>query len=44
MEALYITFQVIPLAAVKLQGLIQLIVIVGILIFKLIIPKPKKEK
>ncbi len=42
MEALYQSFQQIPIDAVSIQGLVQLVLISGVLIFKLIIPKPKK--
>ena len=42
MEALYQSFQQIPIDAVSIQGMIQMVFISGVLIFKLIIPKPKK--
>ena len=42
MEALYQSFQQIPIDAVSTQGLVQLVLIAGVLIFKLMIPAPKK--
>jgi hypothetical protein len=42
MEALYQSFQQIPVDAVSFQGMIQLILISGVVIFKLRIPAPKK--
>lgn len=44
MEALYQSFMEIPISAVKFQGLIQMILVVGALIFKFVIPAPKKKK
>ncbi len=44
MELLFESFMEIPLEFVRLQGLVQLIVISGLLIFKLVIPNPKKVK
>jgi len=44
MEALFQSFLVIPISAVKLQGLIMMILVAGALIFKLVIPAPKKKK
>lgn len=43
MEALYQSFQSIPLDAVGLQGLIMIVIIAGILIFKFAIKKPRKK-
>ena len=42
MEALYQSFQQIPIDAVSIQGLVQLVILSGVLIFKLMIPVPKK--
>jgi len=44
MEPLYQSFQQIPIDAVSLQGLVQLVLISAAVIFKLVIPKPKKQK
>ncbi len=44
MEELYQSFQQIPIDAVGFQGMLQLILISGILIFKLAIPAPEKKK
>lgn len=43
MEALYKSFQSIPLDAVSFQGLVMIVIIVGVLIFKFAIKKPKKK-
>ena len=43
MEALFHTFLEIPIETVSMLGLIQLVLVVGVLMFKLRIPKPKKE-
>jgi len=43
MEALFHSFLEIPIKTVSMLGLIQLVLVVGVLIFKLRIPKPKKE-
>ncbi len=43
MEALYQSFQQIPVDAVGLQGLVQMIIVAGAVIFKFLIPKPKKK-
>ena len=43
MEPLYQSFQQIPIDTVSFQGMIQLILISGVMIFKLMIPKPKKD-
>jgi len=42
MEALYGIFTTIPIASVKLLGLVYLIAITGIVIFKIVLTKPKK--
>ena len=44
MEALYQSFMAIPIKSVGMLGLVQMILIVGWVIFKLVIPVPKKEK
>ncbi len=44
MEALYQSFMAIPIESVGLLGLVQMIFIVGAVIFKFMIPVPKKEK
>ena len=44
MELLCQSFMEIPVDVVALQGLIQLIVVSGVLIFKFMIPIPKKVK
>ena len=44
MEALYQSFMAIPIKSVGILGLLQMIFIVGALIFKLEILAPKKEK
>ncbi|MBW1752408.1 MAG: hypothetical protein JRJ46_04760 [Deltaproteobacteria bacterium] len=44
MEMLFESFMEIPLDYVRLQGLIQLVFVSGILIFKLMIPNPNKIK
>jgi hypothetical protein len=43
MEALFHSFLKIPVETVSMLGLIQLVLVVGVLMFKLRIPKPKKE-
>jgi hypothetical protein len=43
MEALYQSFQQIPVDAVGLQGLVQIVLLAGAVIFKFLIPKPKKK-
>ncbi len=43
MEALYQSFQQIPVDAVGLQGLVQMIILTGAVIFRFLIPKPKKK-
>ena len=43
MEALFHSFLEIPVETVSMLGLIQLILVVGVLMFKLRVPKPKKE-
>ncbi len=43
MEALFHSFLEIPVETVSMLGLIQLILVVGVLMFKLRMPKPKKE-
>ena len=44
MEALYQSFMAIPIESVGILGLVQMIFIVGALIFKLEMSAPKKEK
>ncbi len=44
MEMLLESFMEIPLDFVRFQGLVQLVLISGILIFKLVIPSPNKLK
>lgn len=44
MELLCQSFMEIPVDVVGFQGLIQLIVVSGVLIFKLMIPAPKKAQ
>ena len=44
MEALYQSFMAIPVKSVGILGLVQMIFIVGALIFKLEMSAPKKEK
>jgi len=44
MELLCQSFMEIPVDLVGFQGLLQLIVVSGVLIFKLMIPAPKKNK
>lgn len=44
MEALYQSFMAIPVKSVGLLGLAQMIFIAGAVIFKFVIPVPKKEK
>lgn len=44
MELLFQSVMDIPLEAIRLQGLVQLIVISGIVIFKIMMPEPKKKK
>ena len=44
MELLCQSFMEIPVDVVGLQGLIQLIVVSGVLIFKLMIPAPQKAE
>ncbi len=44
MEPLYQSFLAIPIDAVGLQGLVQMVFIAGALIFKLVIPAPKRKK
>jgi hypothetical protein len=43
MEALFHSFLEIPVKIVSMIGLIQLVLVIGVLIFKIRIPKPKKE-
>lgn len=43
MEALFHSFLEIPIETVSMIGLIQLVLVVGVLMLKLRIPKPKKE-
>ncbi|MEE8430383.1 MAG: hypothetical protein V3S16_03965 [Candidatus Desulfatibia sp.] len=43
MEALYQSFQQIPIEAVGLQGLVQIVLLVGAVAFRFLIPKPKKK-
>lgn len=43
MEALYQSFMEVPISTVKFQGLIQTILVAGALIFKFVIPAPKKK-
>jgi hypothetical protein len=43
MEALFQSFLEIPIKAVSMIGLIQLVLVVGVFMFKLRVPKPKKE-
>ena len=43
MEALFHSFLVIPVKTVSMIGLLQLVLVVGVLMLKLRIPKPKKE-
>jgi len=44
MEALYQPFQQIAIDAVSLQGLLQMVFIAGVLIFKLVMPAPKQKE
>ena len=44
MEALYQSFMAIPIKSVGILGLVQMVSIVGVLIFKLAIPAPQKQK
>lgn len=44
MEPLYQSFLAIPIDAVGIQGLVQMILLLGAVIFKLAIPKPKNQK
>jgi hypothetical protein len=44
MEALYQSFMTIPIEAVGLLGLVQIIFIAGAMIFQLMIPVPKKKR
>ena len=44
MEALYQSFRAIPIKSVGILGLLQMICIAGVLIFKFQIVAPKKEK
>lgn len=44
MKALYQPFLAIPVGAVIFQGLFQLVLITGAVIFKLMIPKPYNQK
>jgi hypothetical protein len=44
MEALYQSFVAIPVKSVGLLGLVQMIFIAGVVIFKFVIPAPNKEK
>ncbi len=44
MELLFESVMEIPLDFVRLQGLVQIIIISGLLIFKLMIPNPNKVK
>ena len=43
MEALYQSFMAIPIESVGILGLVQMIFIAGAVIFKFVIPVPKKE-
>jgi hypothetical protein len=43
MEVLFQSFLEIPVKAVGMQGLIQSILILGVLMLKLKIPKPQKK-
>jgi hypothetical protein len=43
MEALFHSFLEIPVETVSRLGLVQLVLVVGVLMFKLRVPKPKKE-
>lgn len=43
MEALFHSFLEIPIQTVSMIGLIQLVLVTGVLMFKLRIPKPQKE-
>jgi len=43
MKALYQSFIEIPVSAVSFQGLIQMIAVAGVVIFKILMPKPKKK-
>jgi hypothetical protein len=44
MEPLYQSFLAIPIDAVGFQGMVQMVLIAGAVIFKLLIPAPKKKK
>ena len=44
MEPLYQSFLAIPIDAVGLQGVVQIVLLAGAVIFKLLIPAPKKKK
>ncbi len=44
MEPLYQSFLAIPIDAVGLQGLVQMVFVAGAVIFKLLIPAPKKKE
>ncbi len=44
MEMLLESFMEIPLDFVRFQGLVQFVFVSGILIFKMMIPKPNKAK
>lgn len=44
MEPLYQSFLAIPIDAVGLQGVVQIVLLAGVVIFKLFIPAPKKKK
>ena len=44
MKALYQPFLAIPVGAVSFQGLLQLVLITGAAIFKLMLPQPYNQK
>lgn len=44
MEALYQSFMAIPIESVGILGLIQMVFIAGVLIFKFGMPAPKKDR
>ena len=44
MEMLFESFMEIPLDFVRFQGLVQFVLVSGILIFRLMIPNPNKVK
>lgn len=43
MEVLLQSFMDIPIDVIRFQGLVQLIVISGVVIFKMMIPVPQKK-